>query len=261
MIEAFREGLKVFREEGLKAFVKKSFLYVTRKLLGLNGLKYVLIPLILREFKHRAKQIYSIEEAVDLSFSFNYLNASIAPSQIRWEIVRLLELVAEVRPKVVLEIGTARGRTLFLFTRVADSEATIISVDLPEGPFGGGYPRWKMPLYKSFAKDRQRIHLIRADSHSHITLEKVKSILAGRKIDFLFIDGDHTYEGVKRDFEMYSPLVRERGMIAFHDIVPGPPENVGGVPKFWYEIKHKFKHIEIVSDWGQGGYGIGVLYV
>ena len=44
MIEVFREGLKVFREEGFKAFVKKSFLYVTRKLLGLNGLKYVLIP-------------------------------------------------------------------------------------------------------------------------------------------------------------------------------------------------------------------------
>jgi len=45
--------------------------------------------------------------------------------------------------------------------------------------------------------------------------------------DFLFIDGDHTYEGVEGDFEMYSPLVRRGGIIAFHDIVPGPPENVG----------------------------------
>jgi hypothetical protein len=48
----------------------------------------------------------------------------------------------------------------------------------------------------------------------------------------LFIDGDHTYEGVRRDFEMYSPLVRKGGIIAFHDIYPGPEESVGGVPKF-----------------------------
>jgi predicted O-methyltransferase YrrM len=55
------------------------------------------------------------------------------------------------------------------------------------------------------------------------TLEEVKRILGGEKADFLFIDGDYTYEGVKRDL-MYSPLVREGGIIAFHDICPHPPE-------------------------------------
>ena len=63
---------------------------------------------------------------------------------------------------------------------------------------------------------------------------------------------------------MYSPLVRRGGLIAFHDIVPGPLECVGGVPRFWSEIKQKYsrdKIIEIVRDWRQGGYGIGVLVV
>ena len=81
---------------------------------------------------------------------------------------------------------------------------------------------------------------------------------------FLFIDGDHTYEGVKKDFEMYAPLCRKGGIIAFHDIVPGPLENVGGVPEFWNEIKGKYKHKELVrnSQQGQqGGYGIGILYL
>lgn len=32
---------------------------------------------------------------------------------------------------------------------------------------------------------------------------------------------------------MYSPLVRKGGTIAFHDIVPGPPGAIGGVPTFW----------------------------
>ncbi len=165
------------------------------------------------------------------------------------------------RPRVVLEIGTAGGGTLFLFTRVADTEAKIISIDLPGGPFGGGYPKWKTSLYKSFARRGQRIYLLRRDSHDPRTLEGVKKILGGEKVDFLFIDGDHTYEGVKKDFEMYSPLVRRGGIIAFHDIVPGLPENVGSVPEFWNQIKAKHKHLEIVEDCNQGGFGIGVLYI
>lgn len=103
--------------------------------------------------------------------------------------------------------------------------------------------------------------MIRRNSHDLTTLFELKKILGKRKIDFLFIDGDHTYEGVKKDFAMYSPLVREGGIIAFHDIVLGPSENVGGVRKFWDEIKKGYEYIEIVKDWKQGGYGIGVIYV
>jgi len=169
--------------------------------------------------------------------------------------------VAELRPKVILEIGTARGGTLFLFTRIADPEAVIISIDLPGGPFGGGYPSWRIPLYKSFSKGEQKIYLIRKDSHDPQTLRKIKRILGGKKIDLLFIDGDHTYKGVKMDFETYSPLVRKGGIIAFHDICPHPPETRCEVSRFWDEIKHKYSHIEIVEDWSQGWAGIGVLYV
>jgi cephalosporin hydroxylase len=183
----------------------------------------------------------STRDFVEFLFSFNFVpfvqhfrvfTFTIMPLQIKEEILTLLELLKDMEPKVVLEIGTAKGGTLFLFTRVASSDATIISIDLPGGMFGGGYPAWKIPLYKSFAREKQKIYLIRADSHNYKTLDKVKEILNGRSVDFLFIDGDHTYEGVKKDFEMYSPLVK-KGIIAFHDIVPGPLEYVGGVPKFW----------------------------
>jgi predicted O-methyltransferase YrrM len=72
---------------------------------------------------------------------------------------------------------------------------------------------------------------------------------------------DHTYEGVKKDFEMYSPLVREGGIVAFHDIVPGLHEYVGGVPRFWREVKSNYVSKEIVKDWNQGGFGIGVIRI
>src|SRR5262249_23484856 len=88
---------------------------------------------------------------------------------------------------------------------------------------------------------------------------RIKQLLNGKPLDLLFIDGDHRYEGVRSDFEMYAPLVAEGGLIGFHDIVPGPPHEVGGVPKFWEELKQKRPVREFVRSWKQGGYGIGLL--
>ena len=86
----------------------------------------------------------------------------------------------------------------------------------------------------------------------------VKTALAGDQIDLLFIDGDHTYDGVRQDFEMYGPLVREGGLIALHDIVPNPSP-VCTVDRFWLEIKDRYPTHEIVEDWKQGTMGIGVV--
>jgi hypothetical protein len=57
---------------------------------------------------------------------------------------------------------------------------------------------------------------ILGDSHNLETVEKLKIRLAGRPIDLLFIDGDHTYNSVKQDYELYGPLVKH--LIALHDI-------------------------------------------
>lgn len=42
-------------------------------------------------------------------------------------------------------------------------------------------------------------------------------VLQGIKIDFLFIDGDHSYEGVKLDFDLYQNIISDFGIIAIHD--------------------------------------------
>jgi len=57
---------------------------------------------------------------------------------------------------------------------------------------------------------------ILGDSHNPETVGKLKVRLAGRPIDLLFIDGDHTYNSVKQDYELYGPLVKH--LIALHDI-------------------------------------------
>jgi cephalosporin hydroxylase len=163
----------------------------------------------------------------------------------------------------VLEIGTARGGTLFLFTRVAASDAVLVSVDLssPEDlRFAGGNVRRRRPLFEAFALDRQRVHFLVGDSHAADVRARVERRLRGRPVDLLFIDGDHTVEGVRTDFELYRGLVRRGGIIVFHDIVDGVPEFVGGVPDFWRSIRTSAAK-EFVEHPGQGGYGIGVLPV
>ncbi|MBU6402677.1 MAG: class I SAM-dependent methyltransferase [Verrucomicrobia bacterium] len=193
-----------------------------------------------------------------LAARFRFLGIRIAPLQVPSEIIPLLGLLARDPPKTVLEIGTAKGGSLFLFSRVAAEDATLISLDLPHGPFGGGYAAWRGRFYRSFARARQQIESVRADSHARTTRDRVRNLLRGAPIDFLFIDGDHRYEGVRADFEDYSPLVRDGGWVGFHDIVPGPERGVGGVPRFWAELKPTGRVEEFVADWGQQAAGIGV---
>jgi len=205
--------------------------------------------------------IHEVDDALNFAFSFKFLGINLKPAQVKEEIKELLRLIRKHRLETILEIGTERGGTLFLFARVSSPDAKIISIDLPSGRFGGGYPEWRIPFYESFAMHEQKIRLIREDSHAHVTFKRVEKILEGRKLDFLFIDGDHTYSGVKRDFEMYSMLVRKGGIIAFHDICPHPPESECEVNQLWCEIKDRYEYIEIVKDWKQRWAGIGVLYV
>lgn len=217
--------------------------------------------------KKRANKCQSINDVVELGFDIfcnfplKYLGWNVQPGQVREEITSLLTILAKRKPKVILEIGTCNGGTLFLASRASSPNGVIVSVDLPGGRFGGGYPEWRIPFYKSFAMHEQKICLIREDSHAPSTLDMVETALEGRRLDFLLIDGDHTYDGVKTDFEMYGKLVRKGGMIALHDIFPSPPQAGCGVNKFWREIKKWYKHHEIIHDCEQGWAGIGVVYV
>jgi predicted O-methyltransferase YrrM len=207
--------------------------------------------------RRASRRIADVDDALDFVEGFNVGGLHVTPLPKRSEIRALLERLAKLRPRTVVEIGTARGGTLFLLTRVAASDATVVSVDLPGGEFGGGYTRRRGLLYRQFARRHQRLRLILGDSAAPSTVARVKETV-GESVDFLFIDGDHRYEGVRRDFESYAPLVRPGGLIAIHDIVPGPVEAVGDVPRFWREIRGPDSE-EIVERWDQGGYGIGLL--
>lgn len=180
--------------------------------------------------------------------------------QVDEEILGLLQEIRKLGCQRVLEIGTARGGTLFLLLNALPRTAKVVSVDLPSGAFGGGYAHWKIPLFRTLPRRGQQLSLLRGNSQTTEMRERVRERLGGLA-DFVLVDGDHSYEGAKRDFEIYREVVRPGGMLAFHDIVPGKEAKVGGVPRLWAELKGKHQTREFVKDWNQGGYGIGLIYL
>jgi predicted O-methyltransferase YrrM len=248
MIYELEIAWRTARREGLGSFFTKLRLYLRQILSG--------IAFMFR----RLPQNLPPDRMVD--FAMTTGGGFLQTSQVRSEIVELANLIAQRRPKIVVEIGTAHGGTLFLWCRLAHPEATLISLDLPGGIHGGGYPYWKSFVYRRFPLAKQHLHLLRGDSHKPEMQARLKSALPGDgKVDFLFIDGDHTYEGVKSDFEMYSGLVRPGGLVVFHDICKHPAAMDCGVDRFWEEVKNKRSTREFVHDVNQGTCGIGVVEV
>lgn len=155
-------------------------------------------------------------------------------SQRKNEIIELWRLFVALQPKVIVEIGTAQGGTLAGWCQLAPRDATIISIDRcvddcrprpgdpvhPDiyiGPLamtsqgGGAY---------HLRQHRQQLHVINGWSYEPGTIEKLKTLLAGREIDFLFHDASHESSMFAKDWALYWPLVADDGVFAMHDIAP-----------------------------------------
>ncbi|MCD9189223.1 MAG: class I SAM-dependent methyltransferase [Pyrinomonadaceae bacterium] len=187
------------------------------------------------------------------------------------ELTDLVSLVQKEKLNTIVEIGTDRGGTFWLWCQLAEKDALIVSIDLPGGDYGEGYSAEDAERFKTWGKPGQQLEFLLKDSHAEETKDLLRSILGSREIDLLFIDGDHRYEGVTQDFNMYAPLVKEGGFVVFHDIVETLPRLNCHSHRFWNEVKQNYRHLEFIDidddlafrvdndlegPWG----GIGVLY-
>lgn len=153
------------------------------------------------------------------------------------EFMALLECVEVLSPKIVVEIGVGRGGSSWAFSKLKGLEK-LIAIDLPGGNWGGEAHESQKQAFQYIANHtKAEVSLISGSSQSAECFDNLKKVLRGKEIDFLFIDGDHSYEGVKTDFLTYSPLVRSKGLIGFHDICEHAPETGCDVKRFWDEIK------------------------
>ena len=139
----------------------------------------------------------------------------------------------------VLEIGSRNGATLQVLACACQYGAKIRSIDIER------YDELEAAISKlqEAGFDAERLT---ADSTSQ---EAIKWAQDNGPYDFVFIDGDHTYEGVKADWENYGPMGK---CVGFHDIA----NLLLGVPALWAEIKKTYRTDEISAPTCDMGIGI-----
>ena len=138
-----------------------------------------------------------------------------------FELVRHL-LSRDVRS--IVEIGVINGGNLAVFKHCFPN-AIIMGIDMVDvSPVDGCV-------------------MIKGDSHDAGTVRQALSLLPGEPIDFVFIDGDHSYEAVKRDYGTWAPHAR---IIGLHDVVVHPGRDDIGAWRLWEEIKAVKETKEII---------------
>jgi 23S rRNA U2552 (ribose-2'-O)-methylase RlmE/FtsJ len=172
--------------------------------------------------------------------------------QNEYELREFLNRIVDLNLQTVVEIGTARGGVLYCLSQISSRNATLVSIDLPGAPNCGGQTGNERALFSTFGPVTQDFHFIPDNSQLPSTRERLVEILDGRKIDLLFIDGDHSYNGCKSDFEMYKSLVADSGIMVFHDICLFPDVwgERCGVGLVWQELHKKYGGEEIIDPTG-----------
>jgi cephalosporin hydroxylase len=211
--------------------------------------------LAFRRLKEYHAQPRSITETVDWAMRFGrYGYFTIHTLQKRSEIIALAKAVAALKPKIILEIGTARAGTLLVWSSIASEK--VITCDLV-------HRNAQRPLLEALPPPDSacQVKLLTGNSHEAAFKQRVAQELGGRKADFLFIDGDHTETGVAADYNDYQEFVRPGGIIAFHDIIENQPFPDNQVYGFWKTVKQGKETEEFVDDPAQCGFGIGIIRV
>lgn len=130
--------------------------------------------------------------------------------------VYLAKLVRELQPRKVVELGTDLGRSaLFMMTELP-SHSELWTVEL------GDQKAVDLDIYEGDG----RLHIVKGNSSNLDTLLKV-----GPGVDLLFVDADHTYESVVRDWMTWRRMMAPDGIAVFDDIHLNP-----GMERFWGEL-------------------------
>jgi predicted O-methyltransferase YrrM len=154
----------------------------------------------------------------------------------------LYGLARALKPSVAVEIGSARGKSACYVGRALKENGTgkLYAID-PHMPTD-----WNdIDSVDTLAVMRRNIKALGVENQVEIVRDVSESAAASwtRPIDLLFIDGDHSYAGVKRDWDLFSPHVTPFGVVVFHDTLwdlkPDPqfarPDM--GVPAFVEELR------------------------
>lgn len=127
------------------------------------------------------------------------------------------QIVRNVNPSLICEIGSYCGGSLYAFSKLLSQDGTIISIDYITESHGLKTRHQRVQSKKRvetmIRNDGLNVRLI--ENKSETAEDELVSVLDGRFLDVLFIDGDHHL--IEQDFHRYSKYVRKGGIVGFHD--------------------------------------------
>lgn len=239
-------AIEIYRKEGLAALLCRSGRYLrillTSWLFAVPVVDRPALFLSVRRLRRRTRLEQTVDDILETAFTYRGFCSyhDISPGQHPAELAELLDEVNGIRPQSILEIGTDRGGTFYVWTRGTEAE-TVVSLDINYSTVDHSRLRFRdRREFLSTFSDETDLVMLEGNSHDERTFEEVRDAVDGG-IDFLFIDGDHSYKGVKEDFVTYSSLVSSGGIVAIHDI--NHPHT--GVEAFWREIRDEYETKEI----------------
>lgn len=164
-------------------------------------------------------------------------------------------IVEMLKPQVFVELGTHKGDSYCAFCQavhVLRLNCACYAVDTWEGDEQAGFYgnevfeelfSYHNALYGSFSR------LIRAE------FDQTLNHFSDSSIDLLHIDGHHTYDSVRHDFDAWRPKMSRRGVVLLHDTMVH--EQDFGVWRLWEELRDRYPSFEFMHAHGLGVLGVG----
>ena len=177
-------------------------------------------------------------------------------AQKKFELSMVQEFLKKERIEKVLEVGTYRGGTAMLWAHLVEphnGKVFCCDVQFEWGSFqdlgyvGNELINYRRQIYNDTPYEKF-ITEFQGNSHDPSFIQHVKNNVG--IVDLLFIDGDHSYEGVRQDFENFYPMLKIGGHVIFHDIVDSKHHRSFGcnVEPFWNELKEIYPNWEFIDQ-------------
>ena len=164
-------------------------------------------------------------------------------------------LILSKRPQVLVELGTHGGSSYFSFCQAIEAcqaPTQCFAVDTWGGDEHAGH--YESSVFEKVSNYNQT-HYASFSTLLKKTFDDALHDIEDRSVDLLHIDGLHTYEAVRHDFETWLPKLAPGAIVLFHDTAV--KEGGFGVWRFWQEIKTLYPlNFEMHHS-----YGLGVIQI
>lgn len=160
-----------------------------------------------------------------------------------------------MRPRSLVELGTHTGVSYFAFCQAANTlrlDTQCYAVDTWKGEEHAGF--YDDTVFQDVEQRNIKFYAHRSRLLRQ-TFDEARVHFSPQSIDLLHIDGFHSYEAVRHDFETWRETLSDRSVVLFHDI--NVRERDFGVWRFWEEISSYYPHFSFLHCNGLGVLAVG----